>query len=61
MSRPIDDGATSDGATSDGATSGTTSGTSGGRGALIGIAWAWVTIPFLYGVVTLAARVPALF
>ncbi len=34
---------------------------SGGRTALTVVAWAWVLIPFLYGVYSLVLKVPALF
>ena len=37
------------------------SGSSGGRTALTVVAWAWVVIPFLYGVYSLVLKLPALF
>ena len=36
-------------------------GSSGGRTVLTVVAWAWVLIPFLYGVYSLVLKVPALF
>ena len=36
-------------------------GSSAGRTALTVVAWAWVVIPFLYGVYSLVLKVPALF
>ena len=33
----------------------------GGRTALTAVAWAWVLIPFIYGVIMLVLKLPALF
>jgi hypothetical protein len=33
----------------------------GSRGVLMVIAWLWVGLPFLYGLVQLVAKIPALF
>jgi hypothetical protein len=39
----------------------TSGGSSPNRTLLTGIAWAWVGLPFLYGVYSLVLKIPALF
>jgi len=39
----------------------TSGGPSANRTVLTAIAWAWVGIPFLYGVYSLVLKIPALF
>ena len=34
---------------------------SGSRSVLVVLAWAWVLVPFLYGVYSLVLKLPALF
>ena len=41
--------------------SGTAAGGGGGRALLTVVAWAWVLVPFLYGVWQLLLKLPALF
>jgi hypothetical protein len=35
--------------------------TSNGRAVLAALVWAWVTVPFLYGLYQLLIKIPALF
>lgn len=39
----------------------TTGSTPHGRAVLTALAWAWVAVPFLYGLYQLLIRIPALF
>lgn len=39
----------------------TTGSASNGRVVLTAVVWAWVTVPFLYGLYQLLIKVPALF
>ncbi|MGH3811302.1 MAG: MFS transporter small subunit [Pseudonocardiaceae bacterium] len=39
----------------------TTGSVSNARAALTALAWAWVTVPFLYGLYQLLVKIPALF
>ncbi len=41
--------------------SGSTGSTSNGRVVLAVLAWAWVILPFLYGLYRLVIKIPALF
>ena len=39
----------------------TTGSASSGRAVLTALAWAWVAVPFLYGLYQLLLKIPALF
>ncbi len=41
--------------------SASTGSTSNGRAVLTALAWAWVVVPFLYGLYQLLIKIPALF
>ena len=50
---------TTDDTTGTSGSSGSSAG--GGRGLLTALAWLWVGIPFVYGVIMLVLKLPALF